>query len=271
MKMAHVPLRAVIVAVVMGLSGLLAVSAAQADPLTQLEEALRRAAVAEYLADYDVTTTITRQGQPHTDAWRQVVTQAGSRRKAETYARGIVLLQSVLQTEEGLLLCAYGEDPDQPQCLQTAGAAADGTALETLRYAITKGLVKLQVSDSSVQVGDMQRPCRQFTYSMHLDTLTPDTLKGLLTTAFPHEAFTDVTPVPSAGLQSLTSTVCLDEELGIPLTATSSLRGHSGDPAQPLVTTMESTQTLTWLTLEPHLMDEDFARPPNADIVPVSE
>ena len=255
----------------MCLTGLLVAASAQPDPLAQLDEALRRAAVAEYRADYEATTVVSRQGQPHTEVRRHVVTQAGPRRKAETYVHGIVLLQSVLQTEEGLLLCAYAEDPDRPQCLQAAGGASGEASPDALRYAIAQGLVKLQVSESSAQVGQMQRPCSQFTYSMHVDQLTPDTLKGLLTAAWPQQQFTDVTPVPSSGIQSLTGAFCLDEELGIPLTMTSSLRAQAGDPAQPAVLTVETTQALTWLALEPLLMDEDFAPPAGADVVPASQ
>lgn len=247
-------------------------ASANPDPLARLDEAIRRSAAAQFRADYEATTVLTRQGRPHTESRRHVVTQDGPRRKVETYVRGIVLVQSVLQTPAGLLMCAYAENPDQPECLQAAAGAASGdVSLDALRYAITRGLVTLHASASTATVGEMTRTCHQFTYTMHVDQLTPDTLKGFLSAAWPQQQFEDVTPLPSSGIQMLTGAFCLDEQLGIPLTAASRLVAQSGDPAQPAPLAVETTQTLTWLTPDPLLTDADFTPPSGAEAVPARQ
>ena len=245
-------------------------AAKPADPVAVLAQAARQAAAGDYRAEYDTSVTTTINEHTRTDQWRQVVMQSGSRRKVETYARGIVLVQTLLQNAQGCFVCEHLADPNKPQCLRMApaGCASSAMPLDGLRYGLEHGLVTLQMADGTVRLEDRERPCHRVDYTMHAERLTPEALRGLLQTVAPGQPSPTITPETDPRVQRVTGSFCLDAEFGLPLASTSGMAYQWRQTAHPVDGSVQATQTITWLVRDPPWRDDEFALPAAADVAP---
>lgn len=238
-------------------------------PLTLLSAATQQASAAQYWAEYDTAVSLTLNGQSRSETWRQVVMQAGQRRRADTYVRGIVLVQSLLENEQGQFMCAYVANLDRPQCLRLERAAG-GALFDGLRYAMEQGLVTLETHSETAQIEDVARSCQHFDYAMHVDQMSPEKLQGLLHAAWPQQPSANITPEADSGIQAITGSFCLDKELGIPLMTSVNLAYRSGEADHLMEAIIQTTQTITWLMPTPLLSDEEFRLPDAAEVLPAS-
>lgn len=186
--------------------------------------------ISPYTATYQVETKTTFGEIYQYRTEKIIVNRLGNSWKTERLVNDIGLLESTYNTPEGYTLCSQNEDFD----CQRLG---DALTKNIDRPPKIDGLNISRPVTQKINFAGTDRSCRETTY-----TLPAATDKNAL-------------------LQDLTATVCLDEQLRLPLTTSLTVRYRVNDITEVRDLTIEQTRTLTDLNLTPNLSESDFTAP----------
>ena len=191
---------------------------------------LKPAKISLYTATYQVETQTTFGDVYHNQAEKVIVSHFNGLYKSERFVNEIALLESTYNTPEGFVLCSHNEGFD---CQRLGDALIKNVG----RPPKIKGLKKSSPVAKKINIENQDRPCHETTYA--LPTATDK----------------------NAPIQDLTASVCLDDELQIPLTASFTARYRVNDITELKDLTIGKSRTLTGLNTAPNLSVSDFVAP----------
>lgn len=187
--------------------------------------------VPPYTATYQVDTQITFGDINNYQTEKVVVSRLDNLWKSERFVNDIALLESTYNTPEGgYILCSQNEDFD---CKKLGDALTKNVG----RPPKIDGLKISRAVTQKINIAGEDRSCRETTYT--------------LPTASDKKA----------SIQDLTASVCIDDKLQIPLTASLTARYRVNDITEIKNLTIEQTRTLTDLNTAPNLSPSDFTAP----------
>lgn len=185
-----------------------------------------------YTATYRVETQTTFGDIYQNQTEKVIVSRLGSSWKSERFVNDIALLASTYNTPEGFSFCSQNEDEDF-DCRRLGDALTKNVG----RPPKIDGLKKSSPISQKINIAGQDRACHETTYT--LPTATD----------------------PNALIQNLTASVCLDDKLQIPLTASLTAHYRVNDITELKDLTIEQTRTLTNLDIAPTLSTSDFIAP----------
>lgn len=183
-----------------------------------------------YIATYTLETQTTFGNIKHSQTEKIVVSHLDNLYKSSRFVRDIALLESTYNTPDGFTLCLHNENID---CKRLGDALTKSVG----RPPRIKGLKKSSRTAKMVNIEGNDRPCHETTYS--------------LPTAIDKNAL----------IQNLTATVCLDDQLQIPLTASFTAHYRISDITKLEDFTIEQSRTVINLDTAPVLSASDFTAP----------
>ncbi len=193
---------------------------------------LKSTNVSPYTATYQIETQITFGDVYNQQTEKVIVNHLNGLYKSQRFVNDIVLLESMHNTPEGFVRCSLNED-EVFDCQRLGEALTKNIG----RPPKVKGLQKSSPTSQKINLAGQDRPCQETTYTL------------------------PSAPDPNDPVQGLTATVCIDEQLHIPLTASFTIHYKVNDITQIKDLTVEQTRTITELNTTPNLSISDFAAP----------
>lgn len=191
----------------------------------------RTTKIIPYIATYQVDTTFTFGDITNYQNEKIIISHLDGRYKSEHFVNDIALLKATYNTPDGgFIFCSQNEAFD---CQRLGDALSKNVG----RPPKIDGLQKSSPIAQQINIAGIDRSCHETTYTL--------------------PAATD----KNAFLQKLTATVCIDDELKIPLIAILTVDYRINDITQYRDLNINQTRTLTELDLTPSLSPSDFAAP----------
>lgn len=192
---------------------------------------LKPVKVPPYTATYLVETMTTFGDINNYQSEKVIVSRLGNLWKSERFVNDIALLESTYNTPEGgYVLCSQNGDFD---CKKLGDALTKNVGHPPK----VEGLKISRPTAMKINIAGEDRSCRETTYT------------------FPTASD------KNASIQDLTASVCIDNELQIPLTAGFTAHYRINDITEIKDLTIEQTRTLTDLNTTPNLSSSDFTAP----------
>lgn len=193
---------------------------------------LKPVKVPPYTATYQVETKKTFGDIYQSQTEKVVVSRLGNSWKSERFVNDIALLESTYNTPDGFILCSHNEDEDF-DCQRLGDTLTKNIGNPPKIDGLQKSPPLSQKIDLETQI----RSCQETTY-----TLPTATDKNAL-------------------IQDLTASVCIDDNLLIPITARLIIHYRVNDITEIRDLTIEQTRILTSLDTAPTISASDFVAP----------